>query len=88
MQKQLIKDVNKQTSIVELVQEFVQLKKSGKNYMGLCPFHEEKALLFRFLLKKILLYVCLAKRAATQSFFTKVLKIFLLMRRLISWQLA
>ena len=28
--------------IVEVVQEFVPLKKRGVNYLGLCPFHNEK----------------------------------------------
>ncbi|HEX2970470.1 MAG TPA: DNA primase [Bacteroidales bacterium] len=28
--------------IVEVVSEFVQLKKRGVNYLGLCPFHNEK----------------------------------------------
>jgi DNA primase len=28
--------------IVEVVQEFVQLKRRGVNYLGLCPFHNEK----------------------------------------------
>ncbi len=28
--------------IVEVVSEFVQLKKRGSNYIGLCPFHNEK----------------------------------------------
>ncbi len=30
------------SQIVEVVQEFVQLKKRGVNYLGLCPFHNEK----------------------------------------------
>jgi len=29
-------------NIVEVVQEFVTLRKSGVNYKGLCPFHNEK----------------------------------------------
>jgi DNA primase len=28
--------------IVEVVSEFVQLKKRGVNFLGLCPFHNEK----------------------------------------------
>lgn len=29
-------------NIVEVVSEFVTLHKSGVNYKGLCPFHNEK----------------------------------------------
>ena len=29
-------------SIQEVVQDFVSLKKRGVNYLGLCPFHNEK----------------------------------------------
>src|SRR6056297_2720866 len=28
--------------ITEVVQDFVNLKKRGTNYLGLCPFHNEK----------------------------------------------
>src|SRR5512137_208284 len=29
--------------IVDVIQEFVPLKKRGVNYLGLCPFHNEKS---------------------------------------------
>jgi len=30
-------------SIVDVVQEVVQLRKVGRNFVGLCPFHAEKS---------------------------------------------
>lgn len=39
---QLIEEVCERNDIVEIVSEYVNLKKSGKNYKGLCPFHNEK----------------------------------------------
>lgn len=43
----MIDDITRQriidtAQIVEVVGEFVQLKKRGANYIGLCPFHNEK----------------------------------------------
>jgi DNA primase len=35
-------DVKNAADIVDVVSESVMLKKSGKNYFGLCPFHSEK----------------------------------------------
>ncbi len=40
--QEVIDDVREKTNIVEVIGQYVQLKKSGKNYSGLCPFHEEK----------------------------------------------
>jgi DNA primase len=34
--------VKQQADIVRVVGEYVRLKKSGQNFTGLCPFHEEK----------------------------------------------
>ena len=34
--------VKQQADIVRVVGEYVRLKKSGQNFMGLCPFHSEK----------------------------------------------
>lgn len=41
--QEVIDEVRERTNIVEIVGQYVQLKKSGKNYMGLCPFHEERS---------------------------------------------
>ncbi|MEG1705588.1 MAG: DNA primase [Clostridia bacterium] len=40
---ELIEEVISQNDIVEVVSEYVTLTKSGRNYMGLCPFHKEKS---------------------------------------------
>ncbi|MDI6779745.1 MAG: DNA primase [Bacteroidota bacterium] len=37
-----IEEIRNSTDIVELIGAFVKLKKRGKNYVGLCPFHNEK----------------------------------------------
>ncbi len=36
-----IADIKARLSIVDVIQGFVSLKKSGKNYIGLCPFHDD-----------------------------------------------
>ncbi|MGM9903050.1 DNA primase [Enterococcus sp. 10A9_DIV0425] len=40
--QETIETIRSQTNIVEVIGQYVQLKKSGKNYLGLCPFHEER----------------------------------------------
>ncbi len=34
--------IKQQADIVRVIGEYVRLKKSGQNYLGLCPFHQEK----------------------------------------------
>ena len=38
----IIDEVRSSTDIVDVVSSYVQLKKRGRNYLGLCPFHKEK----------------------------------------------
>jgi len=37
-----IEEVRQRSDIIEIISEYVQLKRTGKNYQGLCPFHSEK----------------------------------------------
>ena len=39
----VIDDIRERSNIVDIVGQYVQLKKSGKNYFGLCPFHNENS---------------------------------------------
>src|SRR4030067_3032256 len=39
---EFIEEVRSANDIVSLVSEYVSLKKKGRNYFGLCPFHAEK----------------------------------------------
>lgn len=39
---EVIEEVRARTDIAALVSQYVQLKKSGRNFFGLCPFHSEK----------------------------------------------
>ena len=37
-----IDDLKRQADIVRVIQDYVQLKKKGANWMACCPFHKEK----------------------------------------------
>jgi len=49
-------EVLARTDVVELIARRVQLKKSGSNFMGLCPFHHEKSPSFSVSADKQLYY--------------------------------
>jgi DNA primase len=38
----ILQSVRERVSIVEVISSHVSLRKSGRNYLGLCPFHAEK----------------------------------------------
>jgi DNA primase len=38
-----INEIRQRTDIVDIISEYVQLNKQGRNYLGLCPFHQEKS---------------------------------------------
>jgi len=37
-----IKEIKERVSIVDIISGYVNLKRSGENFVGLCPFHNEK----------------------------------------------
>ncbi|MBN1613412.1 MAG: DNA primase [Deltaproteobacteria bacterium] len=41
-----IEEVKNRADIVSVISEYVTLKKAGKNFLGLCPFHKEKTASF------------------------------------------
>ena len=41
--QQTIQQITSRIDIIDVVGEFVKLKKRGTNYLGLCPFHGEKS---------------------------------------------
>lgn len=40
---EIIEQIRKENDIVGVIEEYVQLKRQGKNFFGLCPFHDEKS---------------------------------------------
>ncbi|MBN3033807.1 MAG: DNA primase [Candidatus Saganbacteria bacterium] len=44
--RELIEDIRNRSDIVQVISEYVPLKKRGRSYLGLCPFHSEKTASF------------------------------------------
>ncbi|MDK9851390.1 DNA primase [Staphylococcus equorum] len=42
IEQSTINEIKDKTDILDLVSEYVKLEKRGRNYIGLCPFHDEK----------------------------------------------
>ncbi len=40
---ELIDEIRNSNDIVDVISQYVNLKKSGRNFFGLCPFHNEKS---------------------------------------------
>jgi DNA primase len=51
-----IEEVKRRADIVDLVSEYVTLKKGGRNFLGLCPFHKEKTPSFTVSREKQIFY--------------------------------
>lgn len=40
---ELLEEIKSKNDIVDIISEYVTLKRSGRNFFGLCPFHKEKS---------------------------------------------
>ena len=40
--EELIDEIRNSNDIVDIISQYVILKRSGRNFFGLCPFHKEK----------------------------------------------
>lgn len=40
---EIIDEIRQSNDIVDVISQYVRLKRSGRNYFGLCPFHNEKS---------------------------------------------
>ena len=40
---EIIDEVRQTNDIVDIISQYVHLKRSGRNFFGLCPFHNEKS---------------------------------------------
>jgi DNA primase len=51
-----IEEIKSRVDIVELASEYLTLKKAGRNFIGLCPFHQEKTASFTVNREKQIFY--------------------------------
>ena len=40
---ELIEEVRQSNDVVDIISQYVHLTRKGRNYFGLCPFHNEKS---------------------------------------------
>ena len=45
---EIIDEIRQSNDIVDVISQYVRLKRSGRNYFGLCPFHNEKSPSFQY----------------------------------------
>ena len=53
---EIIEEVRERNDIVDVISSYVKLKKTGSNYVGLCPFHNEKTPSFSVSQRKQMYY--------------------------------
>ena len=67
MEENFVEEVRQRADIVEVISDYIKLKRQGKNFVGLCPFHQEKTPSFSVNREKNL-YYCFGCGAGGDSF--------------------
>lgn len=39
---EIVERIRSEANIVDIVSDYLRLRKTGKNWLGLCPFHDDK----------------------------------------------
>jgi DNA primase len=66
-----IEEIKQKVDIVDYISKYVELKKSGRNFVGLCPFHSEKTPSFTVSREKGIFYCFGCKTGGNVIEFTK-----------------
>ncbi len=70
----IINEIKDKTDILDLVSEYVKLEKRGRNYIGLCPFHDEKTPSFKVSEDKQICHCFGCKKGGNVFQFTQEIK--------------
>ena len=62
-----IEEVKGKTDIVSLIGEYIEVKKAGRNYKAICPFHSEKTPSF-MISPELQIYKCFGCQAGGDAF--------------------
>ncbi len=54
--KASLDELLQRVNIIDVISQHVKLRKAGKDYMGLCPFHKEKTPSFTVSVEKQIFY--------------------------------
>lgn len=65
--EETIAKIKNETDITELVASYIKLERRGRNYVGLCPFHDEKTPSFSVSPENRLHTVSAVRKAVTYS---------------------
>jgi len=54
--KSTVEDLLARINILDIVSQHIKLRRTGKNFVGLCPFHKEKTPSFTVSIEKQIYY--------------------------------